>query len=143
MRLACFKYLLLYLLIFLFTEVKSQTILSESFEGSFPPVGWTLANTAGNPWTQFSGRAVSGTKSMQCLNNLNTNANAWAFTPMLNLSANTFYRISYWYTALNSERIKITIGNDANIASQTTIIHDYPGIQTYNLWKGWIQLVFL
>jgi photosystem II stability/assembly factor-like uncharacterized protein len=136
MRLACFKYLLLYLLIFLFTEVKSQTILSESFEGSFPPVGWTLANTAGNPWTQFSGRAVSGTKSMQCLNNLNTNANAWAFTPMLNLSANTFYRISYWYTALNSERIKITIGNDANIASQTTIIHDYPGIQNVQPLEG-------
>ncbi len=124
-----------------FVEGRSQTLLSESFEGSFPPSGWTLANIGGRPWTQNSVYAVNGTKCMECVNAVgdNSNSNAWAFTPALNLSANTFYSVSYFYQASYSQagnKMKVTIGNIASIAAQTTVIHDYNYLSNGSFVQG-------
>ncbi len=141
MKQHCIKvFLLLYFILF-FIEGKSQTLLSESFEGSFPPSGWTLTNVGGRPWTQNSIYAINGTKCMECVNAVgdNSNSNAWAFTPALSLSTNTFYSVSYFYQASYSQagnRMKVTMGNSASIAGQSTLIHDYNNVSIGSFVQG-------
>jgi hypothetical protein len=115
------------------SKIISQVILSENFEGAFPPVGWTFDNgigsSAGTNWRQNSTLLFvkSGLKSMTCSPNISNPANKWAFTPTLNLVTNTQYRVSYWYrtpTTNGSDKLKVTIGNGANVQSQNTVIRN-------------------
>jgi hypothetical protein len=122
--------------IFLTKETKSQIILSENFEGVFPPNGWTMINASqfSQGWTQniFSFNAASGSKSMVC-NVGSSDANAWSFTPSLSMNPNTLYRVSYYYRSDLSGgtigKFKLTLGSTPTIASQNRILHDYPSIQ--------------
>jgi large repetitive protein len=117
----------------------AQVVLSESFEGSFPPAGWTLFNAGtGNNWSQNTNStyAYHGTKSLRYSYNFSNDANAWIFSPALSLTSGNTYRISYFYRAVGTsyqERMKVTIGSNATVAGQTTVLHDYPSItnQTY------------
>ena len=111
------------------------TLVTEGFEGSFPPPGWTLENpNFVTPFTQntFVTNAIAGTKSMRCYAATFGVSNAWAFAPVLSLVPNTLYRITYWYRGIvgggTTEKIKITIGNAATSVAATTTIHDYPNI---------------
>ncbi|HEV7782008.1 MAG TPA: FG-GAP-like repeat-containing protein [Chitinophagaceae bacterium] len=111
---------------------QGQTLLSESFEGTFPPAGWTLLNAgAGNNWSQNTNPAYSysGVKCLQYAFNFGNPANTWIFSSPVNLTAGTTYRISYFYRGLNpiyDEKMKVGIGKGATIANQTTLLHDYP-----------------
>ena len=122
--------------------LRSQTIFTESFEGTFPPVGWAVINAGtGYPWSQISGAvySLSGVKAMQRPSNTDITGNTWAFTPNLNLSTGTYYRISYWYREVYStrtEKMKVTIGNAATISAQTVILHDYTAITTTPYVEG-------
>ena len=138
-----FKALLLLCSIFIFIESKSQTLLLEDFEGSFPPGGWTLDNPGFvTPFTQntFAFNAVSGSKSMRCYASGFSQSNAWAFMPALSLTTNTLYRISYYYRGATSsgysEKMKVTIGNSASVAGQTTVVHDYNNIINTSFAQG-------
>lgn len=138
-----FNNILLFFLIFISVEAQSQIILSEGFEGSFPPTSWTLDNPGFvTPFTQntFVTNAIAGTKSMRCYASSFAVSNAWAFTPVLNLTTNTLYKVTYWYRGSTSsgysEKLKITIGNAATVSSQTTVIHDYPNITSTNFAQG-------
>ena len=122
--------------------LRSQTIFTESFEGTFPPAGWTIINAGtGGIWQANIDPAYSfaGLKSMQCPSVGNVTRNAWAITQNLSLIAGTYYRISYWYReAANAriEKMKVTLGNAATIAAQTTILHDYTDIENLNNVEG-------
>ncbi|MEP7166076.1 MAG: FG-GAP-like repeat-containing protein [Ferruginibacter sp.] len=137
------KNLLLPVLILFSVESQSQVLLNEGFEGSFPPSGWTLENPGFvTPFTQntFVTNAVAGTKSLRCYASPFATSNAWALTPAFNLTTNTLYRISYWYRGSTSsgfsEKMKVTIGNAATAASQTTIVHNYPAITSTSFAQG-------
>lgn len=122
--------------------LRSQTIFTESFESTFPPTGWTIINAGtGYPWLQVSGAvySLSGVKAMQRPSNTSITGNTWAFTPNLNLSTGIYYRISYWYRDLYSprtEKLKVSIGNAATIAAQTTTLHDYTAITNVPYIEG-------
>lgn len=135
----------LFICLFLFTatgDLISQTIFTENFEGTFPPAGWTLINAGtGSPWQENTDPAYSfsGVKSMQCPSVGNVLRNAWAITQNLSLTAGVYYRISYWYregAPARIEKMKVTLGNNATIAAQTTILHDYTDIENLNNVEG-------
>jgi IPT/TIG domain/FG-GAP-like repeat/Secretion system C-terminal sorting domain len=114
-------------------NAKSQVIFSENFEGTFPPAGWSFTNTGGNPWTSFPFFNASNNTTnnlIACTTSGSSNSNTWAITPQLNMTTNSFYRISYFYRNRNNainENLRITIGNANNVLSQTQTIHNYSG----------------
>src|SRR5687767_11659818 len=136
------KYLFAFLLFLsAHLSLKSQIILSESFEGAFPPTGWNVVNAGfGNSWTLMpSGYALSGVKCMQYPSNNSFAADTWILSPGFALTPGITYRLSYWYNeavAGKTEKMKVTLGNGANIASQTTILHDYPAITNTTYTQG-------
>ncbi len=126
-------YLLLFLCFALAGNSFSQAILQESFEGSFPPAGWTTVNNgSGNNWSQNTSAtyAYDGTKSMQLLYNFSNAADAWAFTPALTLNTNpvtiTFY--SRVRSASYAENLKLTVGTGNTVADQSIVLLDNPGM---------------
>ncbi len=136
--LICFCFFLLALS----NRIFSQTIFTESFEGAFPPAGWTLINAgSGSPWQVNTNQTYvfSGLRSMQCPSVGSFARNAWAITQNLSLSTGVYYRISYWYREAAPGRIetmKVTLGTTATIAAQTTILHDYTDIENLNNVEG-------
>ena len=133
---------LLMMLVVFSGAIKAQTILSESFEGTFPPTGWALVNAStqtppGSPWAQNTASlyAVSGTKSMFYAYESTgvSDANAWAFSAPLNVTTGTTYRVSYWYRARSAtfpESFKTTIGNAQTVAAATTVLATHSGINS-------------
>ncbi len=137
-----FSLLLIAMFILLVKGVNAQAILQESFEGTFPPSGWTMVNNgAGNNWKQNTTNTYSyhGTNSMFYGYSVTEAADAWAFTPSLALNTNpvtiTFYvRVR---STVYAENLKVTIGKDTVPANHTDILLDSTGLKniTYNKWS--------
>ena len=78
------KSLLLLFYAFAINVGHAQVILSENFEGNFPPTNWTLLNVgAGNNWVRDVNNSQGGFYSMACYGG---GSNAWAITPSLNIT---------------------------------------------------------
>lgn len=113
----------------------NTVLLSESFESGLPS-GWTVVNGGtGNNWTfplSLSGSARTGTRAAQYLYNSTNPANTWLFTTGQNLTAGVTYTISSWYRTSSGfpEKLKVTVGSNATILGQTTVIQDLGTIQT-------------
>ncbi len=124
----------------------SQPKLFEDFEsGVFPPSGWTLLN--GNPapaynWTSNDDPTlvyVDSTKQnyptylgdgSMVYETDTINANAWAITPALSLTNGISYTISFYYRVASAafpEKLKVTVGSEAAISSQSTILWNNNG----------------
>jgi len=132
------KTILCLLFFFMFQSLRAQVILSESFEGGvypygvFPPAGWSVVNAgAGDNWKLQAYQPQSGQYSVYCTEGAFGQSNSWLFTPLLNLTTATAYRVSYWYK-LNLPNVpfalKVTVGNGVTVASQNTVIHNYPAV---------------
>ena len=128
--------------LFAFLSSNAQTVLlSESFEGTFPPTGWVIQNNgAGNNWILSTANAYSGTNSMEYAYNVNSAADAWAYTPLLNLKA-TQVTVTFWTKVGLSgypESMKLTVGNDSTVASQVTTLMDSASITNtgYRRWTA-------
>jgi hypothetical protein len=136
------KHLLLVLIAFLlFGEAKSQVLLSEGFESTFVPTGWTRINAStstGRDWlasddvglTDGPYAAHAGTKCMVYEYDITGAANAWMITPAVAVTSGLNYKISFWYrvtSATYPEKLKITLGNAATVAAQTTTLWDNNG----------------
>jgi len=105
-----------------------DSVLNESFE-TFPPANWTYANAGtGNSWTQ-STTYHTGAAGMSYRWNTSSAANAWAITSPLSLIAGTTYTVSFWYKTGSSfeEKLKVTVGNDTTVTSQTNVLWDNNG----------------
>lgn len=138
-----FLTLLLFLFLSRVNNVEAQTpIFQESFEGSFPPTGWTILKTgAGNDWTQntSSTYAYHGTKSMQYVYNSASAADAWAITPAIAMNTNPA-TITFYVRARSAsfpEKLKFTVGNTNTIAAQTNVLIDNNNITniTFAQWS--------
>ncbi len=119
----------------------AQILLQEGFETgtSFPPTGWTLANTTIRNWIRNDLGPINdgphdfpntGTKLMLYEYDIPTAANAWAITPALSMTIGSNYTISFWYrirSASYPEKLKITIGASPTILGQTTTLWNNAG----------------
>ena len=137
-------YCLLFVLCFLsVTSVYSQAVLQESFEGTFPPLGWTTINNGqGNSWGQNVDPAYSydGNKAMIYQYSALNNADAWSFTPSLYLNTNPV-TITFFVSVYDStfpESLKFTVGNNNTVAAQTTVLLDSNNItnMAYQRWTA-------
>jgi hypothetical protein len=121
--------------------VQSQTpLLSESFEGTFPPSGWTIARDgSGNNWTKGSSLSYDGMGTMQYNYRAGEAANAWAITPGVALNTNPCY-VTFYVTKNYGypQKLKFTVGNANNIAAQTTVLKDdnYFDKNSYQKWSA-------
>lgn len=126
---------------FLFVA-NSQVLLNEGFEGnSFPPLGWTLINgnaPKGLNWTSNTDTSLNydpypahaGRGSMVYEYDPALAAKAWAITPPLQLTAGISYSISFFYKIQDPdypEKMKVTVGNAATTAAQTTVLWNNSG----------------
>src|SRR5205085_4947997 len=123
------------------TRINAQLILSEGFEGSVPPSGWTpLTFSSSESWTQGpASLSMSGTHCAMQDNSSTYNANAWLISPGYTLVPGVTYRLSYWYRvsiSIYSERFKVTLGNAPAVAAQSTILHDYTAVNNATYVQG-------
>ena len=149
-------------LLFLFLAslffAQSQPLLNEGFENAdFPPVGWTLIKgngPTGYDWArntdstlgyvQFKKEpypAFEGTGSM--VYEFDTvAAKAWAITPPLSLVNGSSYTITFFYAVFKStypEKLKVTVGNEATIEAQNTVLWDNNGGIALNNDNAWTK----
>lgn len=116
------------------------TLLSEGFEGTFPPTGWTLYETGGDAvdWTQ----GPAGTQSHGTAHSgatfafhdddfaATTGFESWMVTPQFTVPADggtlSFWQRGYWGTYYTFHAVAITTDASAD-----------PNTSTYNLlWNG-------
>lgn len=106
---------------------------TEGFESGIPAT-WTVINAGtGNTWTAnlVGGAARTGTRAIEYYYNSTNAANTWIFTPAQTLTAGVTYSISYWtYTGSFNERLKLSVGNAATVAAQTTVLQDLGAFQS-------------
>lgn len=91
------KILLLFVLVTSFCFTGYSQLLTEGFEGTFPPTDWVLKKNSGNLWTQntSSSYAKSGSKSAKYVYN-NSAADSWVMSKGLSLTSGTTYKVSFW-----------------------------------------------
>lgn len=130
------KLLVLLMFYFSISEINSQVLLSEGFESSFVPTGWTRINnstTGGRDWlasddatvTDGPYTAYAGNKFMIYEYTSASAANAWMITPAIALTSGSTYKITFWYRVRSAsfpEKLKVTIGSSATVAAQTTAL---------------------
>jgi hypothetical protein len=131
-------YLLLLSFVALTLTTNAQVLLNEDFEGTFPPANWTRINAGtGNNWqasdavfTDGPYAAFAGNKAMIYEYHATNAANAWMISPGLSMTGGTSYAITFYYrirSATYPEKMKVTVGNAATVAAQTTTLWDNNG----------------
>lgn len=103
---------------------------------ALPACTTIITNGSGNAW-ETTNNPGSGFTSNTLQYTANANdADAWFFTPPLEMTAGTFYRITYKYgnnSSANIENLTVTIGTEPDVASAETFI-------THTLTDGIQQL---
>lgn len=85
--------------LFIFQQIIIYSQVSESFEGTFPPTGWSVSHNGGtSDWVQSSSNARSGAK---CANSTNPAAAASKFLS-LNLSVESSATTIEYYISVSS-----------------------------------------
>ncbi|MCK4664484.1 MAG: choice-of-anchor J domain-containing protein [Bacteroidales bacterium] len=82
--------------------VLSQNLLSEGFEGTFPPTNWTILNlgdqTDGETWIQSSTHHHTGSYSAFSQDGATSYAmEEWLITPAIAVSANNYIELTFWH----------------------------------------------
>jgi hypothetical protein len=109
----------LFLLTILFNGVllSQSTILTENFEGSFPPSGWAVQTISGNAWA-IGGTPCSGGGSNQARSTYNSPSDAWLFTSGLTLKNGYTYSVKI-NLADNLQDLRIYVGTAQTKANMT------------------------
>ena len=133
---------LAFLCLFISDTANSQVLIQEGFEtATFPPTGWTGINNSssgGNDWklsptatfTDGPYAANTGTNCMVYEYKSTSAGDAWMISPVLALTSGSNYLITFSYrirSATYPEKMKVTIGNAATVAGQTTTLWDNNG----------------
>ncbi|AZA89534.1 Por secretion system C-terminal sorting domain [Chryseobacterium nakagawai] len=95
------------------------------------PACSTIENAgSGNDWTTRQS-AFTGidSKALTYKYHSSNDANAWFFTPGLNLMSGVEYKLTYTYSGSGfDEKLKVAYGMNANSSSMTNQLADYPDI---------------
>ena len=105
-----------------------DTILSEGFEGTFPPDGWLVVNNDGGTqeWDQYSVYSHTGTYSACCRwESPSLRNDDWLITPQLTVGAND--TLTFWY------RVYMTAYPESLEVRMSTTTNDLPSFTTV-LW---------
>lgn len=117
-------------------SINEQNLFFEDFEGlttTSLPEGWKDIPTpaGGNGWTTAPLQDVpghSGSLYAKILYHQSVAHNAWAITPVINLTAEKRYRISFWVLIIGYgtqfERLEVKIGTAPAANAMTTLIYD-------------------
>ena len=90
------KFNLLFVAMLIGSFAIGQTYLTEGFETSVPPPGWSEYQVAGtNSWAQTTSRVHTGTYSAY-FEDFNGDNNVWLITSSIDLSGGTAPQLSYW-----------------------------------------------
>jgi hypothetical protein len=104
---------------------------NESFDGTtFPPTCWTRINAGtGNNWLRSTSAPYSGAGHMRYSYNSSFAANTWMITPEFTLTGGKKYYVSFYQNTSGSypEKLKVTVGNAPDVASQTTVLWNNAG----------------
>jgi len=122
-----FKVKLLFIILSIIIIKPSYSqLLNETFDGAWPPTGWTFVNVdgVGNEWVQNETSCAG--KSMSYTYDPTLAADVWAFTPGVTLTAGVTYQIQFQErtTSTYSENLKVTVGTSPTVVAQTTTLWD-------------------
>ncbi len=130
--------------IFAGTEGTSATMLNESFEGSFPPSGWTLFSEgiALEGWQQSSAKSRTGDNSAVAEPQYLYGQKIWLVTPAINLSTAPSAKLNFYEDhdnwpdgeGINTVSVSTTSPNSAS--SFTTIFEMTPANHTNSGFAG-------
>ncbi|MFZ1665453.1 MAG: hypothetical protein WAU08_08635, partial [Flavobacteriales bacterium] len=99
---------------------------------AFPTCVGTQTLNGSNAWSVVSAPNVNfPSKTAQYSYNTSFDADAWFFTPGINLSTGTTYKLTYRYgTEGFDERLEVKNGTTATAAGMTNLIYDHGTFQT-------------
>lgn len=103
---------------------------TQGFE-TWPPAGWTFINngSSSTSWAQATA-PYTGTYGMSYHWDAANAADVWGITGGQTLVGGTNYTLTFWYRVESSsfpERLKVTVGNGATVAAQTTVLWNNNG----------------
>lgn len=111
------------LVIFSLTNVQAQ-VISESFEGTFPPAGWEVVTTSGQAWDSSLANPASGALSA-FVRSAPTLDTSYLFTPVVSANIADTVVLIFQYAATatgafsDSARFQLTFGNSQTAMGQT------------------------
>lgn len=114
-------------------------IYTQDFSSTFPPSNWALYDAGiANNWSLYTrssdNYAYNGDYCMQYVYKPPfpaVDANAWAFTQGVAMTAGNTYRIEFQQRVTSSmypENMKVTVGNAQTVAAQGTTLLDLPSL---------------
>ena len=127
--------MLLFILAFLAIQpATAQTLLTESFDGTWPETtGWTIFNAGpGNPWAQSlnSWDVFLGAGCMKYSPLYSYAADSWSFSPDISMTSGEKYMVEFYQRVAypwSPEKMKVTCGQGKDVAAQTIVIWDNSG----------------
>ncbi len=125
------------------TEKTTQTILDESFEGTFPPSGWSkFSSFSLESWQQSSEKSRTGTYSAMAEVNYLYNQDIWLVTPALDLSSTSratlyFYEDqSDWEGSGGTNSVEVSTTSNNSASAFTPILTMTPSDHTIEGFDG-------
>ena len=132
------------------TEKTQSTLLNESFEGSFPPSGWTrFSDFSLEDWAQSSEKARTGTESAVAETGYIYDKDIWLVTPAMDLSGAVratlyFYEDENgWDGSGGTNSIEISTTDASSASSFTSILDMTPSNHINNGYTGAAVMVDL
>ncbi len=126
------RILTLFILLIAVISILEAQLMTESFEGAWPPANWQIINAgAGNNWAQLisATECSDGTACMTYSYNRTQPANAWAISGAIPMVAGRSYRVEFEQKVFSSsypEYLKVTLGTAQTVAAQTITLLNYP-----------------
>ncbi len=125
------------------TQKTTMAILDESFEGSFPPSGWTkFSSFSLESWQQSSEKSRTGTYSAMVEVNYLYNQDVWLVTPALDLSGVSratlyFYEDQNgWEGSSGTNSIEVSTTSNNSASAFTPILTMTPSDHTIEGFDG-------
>ncbi len=125
------------------TEKTLQSILDESFEGSFPPSGWTkFSDFSWETWKQSTDKSHSGTHSAMGETSYVYDKDIWLVTPALDLSTATratlyFYEDQVgWENSGGTNSVEVSTTSNNTASAFTPILTMTPSDHTIEGFDG-------
>ena len=95
------KTLLFFIIVLLSYSIKAQNLLTEGFENSFPPTGWTILNMGAQPdgetWIQNDNHHSGSYCAFSQDGEEGYVMEEWLITPAITVPANSYIEISFWH----------------------------------------------
>lgn len=111
------------------TDAINAVLLEESFEGNFPPSGWTLFSEGFRmeTWQTETSKSHSGTHSALGVTQYAYPCNIWLVTPALNLSSASSAKLFFyedadsWNTSIGTNYVAVSTTSPSSASAFTNI----------------------